>query len=387
MAGFLKGNKVELGDGVNAGDVPRSAPSRTRPTRRRGSPTRRASRRIASQWFPAARTVPSAPNQNRLLTTANARGTTRGGGDEVEVWRRRSTLRLVAALLPSASPAVRPRSRHRLEPPRGAADRRGPVADNTDVYPFVSPDRPDTVTILANYIPLEEPAGGPNFNGFDDNVLYEIKIDNDGDGKEDISYQFRFRTRPREPEHVPLQHGPDRHARDPDWNRPPVLQRHAGGPGSLRGRPWLAENLRRRPSTSARARRRTTTRSPRGSQRPPGRRQGLRRPDRRSVLRRPRLGLRPGRPAAVQPHLIPLPAPPTASTGRRLQHAHDRAPGADRAADQGPAIPNTNDPAARRLRDRRAGSASRSRPGTARATRRGASCRSRGSPTRSSTRS
>ena len=41
-----------------------------------------------------------------------------------------------------------------------------PVADNTDLYAFVSPDKPDTVTILANYIPLEEPAGGPNFNAF-----------------------------------------------------------------------------------------------------------------------------------------------------------------------------------------------------------------------------
>jgi len=47
-----------------------------------------------------------------------------------------------------------------------------PTADNTDVYAFVSPDRPDTVTMIANYIPLEQPAGGPNFPAFDDNVLY-----------------------------------------------------------------------------------------------------------------------------------------------------------------------------------------------------------------------
>lgn len=69
-----------------------------------------------------------------------------------------------------------------------------PVADNTDLYAFVSPDKPKTVTILANYIPLEEPAGGPNFNAFDDEVLYEINIDNDRDGEEDIVYQFRFKT-------------------------------------------------------------------------------------------------------------------------------------------------------------------------------------------------
>ena len=57
-----------------------------------------------------------------------------------------------------------------------------PVADNTDVYAFVSPDNPDTVTLIANYIPLEGPAGGPNFFEFGDDVLYEIHIDNDGDG-------------------------------------------------------------------------------------------------------------------------------------------------------------------------------------------------------------
>ena len=55
-----------------------------------------------------------------------------------------------------------------------------PVADNTDVYVFVSPDNPDTVTLIANYIPLEGPAGGPNFFEFGDDVLYEIHIDNNG---------------------------------------------------------------------------------------------------------------------------------------------------------------------------------------------------------------
>ena len=56
-----------------------------------------------------------------------------------------------------------------------------PVADSTDLYAFVSPDQPDNVTIIANYVPLEEPAGGPNFYEFGDDVLYEINIDNDGD--------------------------------------------------------------------------------------------------------------------------------------------------------------------------------------------------------------
>jgi hypothetical protein len=69
-----------------------------------------------------------------------------------------------------------------------------PLADNTDVYAFVSPDNPNTVTILANYIPFEEPSGGPFYFRFDPTVLYEIKIDNTGDGEEDIVYQFRFKN-------------------------------------------------------------------------------------------------------------------------------------------------------------------------------------------------
>lgn len=69
-----------------------------------------------------------------------------------------------------------------------------PKADATDVYAFVSPDKPDTVTLIANYLPFQEPAGGPNFYSFDDNVLYEIKVDNNGDAKEDLSYQFQFDT-------------------------------------------------------------------------------------------------------------------------------------------------------------------------------------------------
>ena len=56
-----------------------------------------------------------------------------------------------------------------------------PVADNADLYAFVSPDNPGTVTIIANYVPLQLPAGGPNFYEFGDDVLYKVHIDNDGD--------------------------------------------------------------------------------------------------------------------------------------------------------------------------------------------------------------
>ena len=53
-----------------------------------------------------------------------------------------------------------------------------PTADITDVYAFVSPDKPDTVTLIANFIPFQEPAGGPNFYPFDDTAQYFLKVDN-----------------------------------------------------------------------------------------------------------------------------------------------------------------------------------------------------------------
>src|SRR6185295_4826747 len=74
-----------------------------------------------------------------------------------------------------------------------------PLADNTDLYAFVSPANPDRVTFIADFIPFEAPYGGPNFFKFDDNELYEIMIDNNGDAVEDITYQFRFQTEVRNP--------------------------------------------------------------------------------------------------------------------------------------------------------------------------------------------
>jgi hypothetical protein len=72
-----------------------------------------------------------------------------------------------------------------------------PTADNTDVYAFVStePGRGDYVSLIANYIPLEEPGEGPNYYRFSDNVLYEIMVDTDGDAEEDLTYQFDFTTK------------------------------------------------------------------------------------------------------------------------------------------------------------------------------------------------
>lgn len=95
-----------------------------------------------------------------------------------------------------------------------------PVADSTDVYAFVSPKNPDMVTLIANYVPLQQPNGGPNFFEFGDDVLYEIHIANSGKGQADISYQFRFFSQIRNPKTFLYNIGPISNIDDPNWNRP-----------------------------------------------------------------------------------------------------------------------------------------------------------------------
>jgi hypothetical protein len=94
-----------------------------------------------------------------------------------------------------------------------------PVADSTDVYAFVSPDKPDTVTLIANYVPLEDPAGGPNFFEFGDNVRYRIHVDNDGDGLSNVIYEFQFTTKITNPNTFLYNTGPIASLDDPNWNR------------------------------------------------------------------------------------------------------------------------------------------------------------------------
>src|SRR3984893_10379264 len=96
---------------------------------------------------------------------------------------------------------------------------KAPVADSTDVYAFVSPDKPGMVTLIANYIPLQGPAGGPNFYEFGDDVLYEIHVDNDGDGRADITYRFRFTTQVLNPNTFLYNTGPIESLNSPNWNR------------------------------------------------------------------------------------------------------------------------------------------------------------------------
>lgn len=95
-----------------------------------------------------------------------------------------------------------------------------PVADNTDVYAFISPDRPHTVTLIANFIPFQNPQGGPNFYEFGDDVVYAIKVSNRGDARADVTYEFRFTTKILNDETFLYNTGPITSIHDPDWNRP-----------------------------------------------------------------------------------------------------------------------------------------------------------------------
>ena len=119
-----------------------------------------------------------------------------------------------AALVGSIGPTSATASSHR-EAPLIADD---PAADNTDVYAFVSPDKPNTVTIIANYIPFEDPAGGPNYYKFDPTVRYALNVDNNGDGKEDVAYEFRFKTQVTNPNTFLYNTGPISTVADQDAN-------------------------------------------------------------------------------------------------------------------------------------------------------------------------
>jgi hypothetical protein len=94
-----------------------------------------------------------------------------------------------------------------------------PVADSTDLYAFVNPDKSGMVTLIANYIPLQAPDGGPNFYEFGDDVLYEIHIDNDGDAQADITFQFRFTSVLTNPNTFLYNTGPILSLDSPNWNR------------------------------------------------------------------------------------------------------------------------------------------------------------------------
>jgi hypothetical protein len=112
-----------------------------------------------------------------------------------------------------------------------------PVADSTDLYAFVSPDKPSTVTIIANYIPLQPPASGPNFYEFGDDVQYDINIDNTGSGAPAITYRFAFTTTVANPGTFLYNVGPIGSLTDSNWNRRQTysVTRIAGGQSTVLG--------------------------------------------------------------------------------------------------------------------------------------------------------
>ena len=254
--------------------------------------------------------------------------------------RRRTSLVILAAvamLLTALVPPSVDGSSHR-EAPLISED---PTADNTDLYAWRTDG--NTVTIVANFIPLEEPAGGPNFSNFSENVLYEIKVDNTGDARPDVTYQFRFDTKIADSdlfgESFLFNDFPLETTGDPDQllTQTYTVTRVAGSGGGdddddddrgADGRVGRAPCRRR---TSARARRPTTRRSARA--RSPSSANGG------TAFAGPRDdaffvdlgsifdlgGLRPFNGA----HLIPLAERGRRRRGGRLQHPHDLDPGPD----------------------------------------------------------
>ncbi|WP_121437661.1 DUF4331 domain-containing protein [Actinomadura pelletieri] len=93
-----------------------------------------------------------------------------------------------------------------------------PQYDNTDVYAFVSPDKPDTTTLIANFLPFSEPAGGPNFYRFARDAQYDVNVDNDGDSLADLTYRFQFQDRVKNQNTFLYNTGPVTSLDDPDLN-------------------------------------------------------------------------------------------------------------------------------------------------------------------------
>ena len=213
-------------------------------------------------------------------------------------------------------------SSHR-EAPRIMLD---PAADNTDVYAFTAKDAPGSLTVVANWIPFEDPAGGPYFGKLDPKARYYVKIDNTGDGREDVAYRWDFKNKFRRPDSF-LYAAPDGHdgRRSGRQLRPDVRPLPRDVRQGRRAR--AHEAGRRRPGGGAGQRRPEDDPELRGGlerrDRPgQGRRQDVRRPGRRRVLHRPRHGLRrhQHRQAGPPEH---RPRQPGRRQGRRrlLQHA------------------------------------------------------------------
>lgn len=136
-----------------------------------------------------------------------------------------ATLGVLAGTLVSAAPVGA--SSHR-EAPTIAGD---PYADLTDVYAFVSPEKPDTVTLIMNAIPYEDPMGGPNYYGFDPKVRYQMHVAQSGHNVADVTYTVEFQTTVQNPNTFLYQTGPYAKPGDPNLN----VQQTATVTKSVRG--------------------------------------------------------------------------------------------------------------------------------------------------------
>jgi Domain of unknown function (DUF4331) len=146
---------------------------------------------------------------------------------------------LIAAALVAA--ALSFGSSHR-EAPNTSQD---PTADDTDVYAFTADDAPGHLTVVANWIPFEDPAGGPNFYNFDPKAHYYINVDNTGDGAADLRYEFAFKTKVVNPNSFAAATPTVDSLNDPNLNvrQRYTITREVFRKGKLRSEKVIARNL------------------------------------------------------------------------------------------------------------------------------------------------
>ena len=240
----------------------------------------------------------------------------------------RKLLLALAALAAALAVPLSIGSSHR-EAPRILKD---PTADNTDVWAFTAPDAPGSLTVVANWIPLADPAGGPNFYPLDENARYYVKIDNTGDGTRTLptagssrpgsATRTRSCTRHRRSTRSTIRTSTSSRRYDLYKERYNENRRLV----SVKRSRTTRRSCR---TTSARRRCRTSTRSRPVAPLAGGRRKVVRRPRRRRLLRRPRRGLRRHQHRQARPSEH-RPREPRRRQGRRgrLQHQVVRAAGA-----------------------------------------------------------
>ena len=365
MAGFLKGNKVAARRRRQQRRRPeRSRPSRTRPTPQSGFANGEGRARSPDPTRAWGRRSPL-PRTNRTGSAepANTPGVTRHErewGDEENDPGSRSSRGRRTRRRGSGARRARPRQRHGFQPQRGAADLGGSGRRQHRRLRVREPGQAGHGHDPRELHPARGAGGRPELQRLRRRRPLRAEGRQHRRRRRGHQLPVPLPHRDPEPEHVPLQHRPDRHALGHGLEPAAVLQRHPRRQARRRhhrrrlahdARPERPDPARHdRPALDAELR----LADGRGDPDAPGRRQGLRRPDRRPVLRRPRLGLRPRRPAAVQPGPRD-PAAGGAGRGRRrrVQHAHDRAAGADRAADQGQGRADGAERPRRRARDLR----------------------------------